>query len=225
MRQRASQVAEYFGSLKFSAKDGSFEYRSSQPNSEWEELDTPVNLIINLGGMRTGWRRLEPGAYDVQYWAEPFSGVFPDEPEANRGLDREQKPWSKTMTFLCTGGDLGDEIFEWAAGSRIVMGGLDDLLDDFEAAGGKGGVGGSQSAKVQLVGSTKVKTKNGSFHAPKFGEKIQLIDASDLFGGKDICTPDKLVGGAASPAPAPQPPVAKPAPAEAASDDDDGDFF
>lgn len=189
-RQRASASTTFFSKLKFSAKDGSVEFLSSQPNSEWEELELPLNLIIDAGSFRTGWRKLQPGDVDFCYHADAFSGKWPDEPQANFGLDREDKPYSKVMSFLVTGSALQNEITEMAAGSRIMMSALDDMLDAFEGAGG----GPGKACKAKLTGSEKVKTKNGSFHAPVF-EVVEVIDRDQFFDGLDVCSPDKLWGG------------------------------
>ena len=220
MRQRASQSATYTGNMKYSAKDGSVEWKSSLPDSDWAELDLPLNLIMDAGNFRTGWRKLKPGDVGFRWHAEAYSGKWPAEPEENQGYDREDKPWSKAMSFLVTGKNVDNEVVEFAASSKLLMSSLDDMLDAFEDAGG----GPGKAAKVVLAKNNKIKTKNGSFYAPEFEVK-EVIDREDFFAGMDIAAPDALWSEPGQAAPTVQPQVAASKAAPASSSDDDGDFF
>ena len=192
-RQRASASSTFFSKLKFSASDGSAEFLSTKPNSEWEELELPLNLIIDAGSFRTGWRKLKAGDVGFRYHADAFSGKWPDEPQENFAADPQKKPWSKVMTFLVTGSALENEITEMAAGSRLMMSALDDFLDAFEEAGG----GPGKACKAKLAGTTKVKTKQGPYHQPVF-ELVEVVDREKFFDGLDVCTPDSLWDGEAT---------------------------
>lgn len=188
-RQRASASAQYLGSAKLSATDGELSWKSALPDSEWQPIELPAPIIIDAGSFRTGYRKLRPGDVGHLYHAEMFSGKWPPEPSENNGLDRELKPWSKAMSFLMTGKCFAGEVVNFTASSRVVMGGMDDMLDAFEDAGG--GVG--KAAKVKLIGTEKIRTKQGSWHAPKW-EIVAIEDRDEFFAGMDICTPDQLWG-------------------------------
>lgn len=219
MRQRASQSATYTGNMKYSAKDGSVEFKSSLPDSDWQELDVPLALVMDAGNFRTGWRKLKPGDVGFRWHAEAYSGKWPAEPEENQGYEREDKPWSKAMSFLVSGKAVDGEVVEFAASSKLLMSSLDDMLDSFEEQGG----GPGKAAKVKLAKNEKIKTKNGSFYAPVW-EVVEVVDREDHFAGMDISAPENLwhEQGGASVTVQPQVATSKAAPAASA---DDGDFF
>ena len=215
MRQRASQSATYTGNMKYSAKDGSVEWKSSLPDSDWAELDVPLALIMDAGNFRTGWRKLKPGDVGFRWHAEAYSGKWPAEPDENQGYDREDKPWSKAMSFLVTGKAVDGEVVEFAASSKLLMSSLDDMLDAFEDAGG----GPGKAAKVKLAKNEKIKTKNGSFYAPVW-EVVEVIDRDENFGGMDISAPENLWSDANG-----APMTVQPKVEASGADSADADFF
>ena len=205
-RQRASAFADtqYFATLKWSAKDGSIEFKSGAQNAEWEEMSLPLHLILDAAQFRTGWRKLKKGDVDHLYHPDRGAGFYPPEPDANHRI-AEKKPWSRVMSFLATGRALNDEITELSLGSMLAMTAFDDLVAAFWQAGGDL----TKAAKIRLTDKTKVRTSHGDYYAPVL-ELVEVAERDEWFAGKDVCGPDKLWIGNVSQPETPQPETPQP---------------